>query len=57
MFQPGDTIQYVDIDINSTDGFENTEYFFAGLAITQGSGSVGEPDSATVFIQETGQNI
>ena len=55
MFQSSDSIQYVDIAITDDGVFEGTEYFYADLAISEGSGSVGAPNTTTVFITE-GEN-
>jgi uncharacterized protein with FMN-binding domain len=57
VFQPGDTIMYVHINITLDGIFENTEYFNVGMMITEGSGSVMEPTSSTVFIWEEGNTI
>ena len=56
VFQSGDSIQYVEIPITEDDIFEGTEYFYADLAISAGSGSVGAPNTTTVFIIEEGEN-
>ena len=56
MFQSGDSIQYVEIPITNDSYFERTEYFYADLTISAGSGSVGAPNTTTVFIIEEGEN-
>ena len=56
MFQSSDSIQYVEIPITDDGVFEPTEYFYADLAISAGSGSVGAPKTTTVFITEAGEN-
>ena len=56
VFQSSDSIQYVEIPITDDGAFEGTEYFYADLAIFAGSGSVGAPNTTTVFITEEGEN-
>ena len=56
VFQSSDSIQYVEIPITDDGVFERTEYFYADLAISAGSGSVGAPNTTTVFITEEGEN-
>ena len=56
VFQSNDSIQYVEIPITDDGVFERTEYFYADLAISAGSGSVGAPNTTTVFITEEGEN-
>ena len=56
VFQSSDSIQYVEINITDDGVFERTEYFYADLAISAGSGSVGAPNTTTVFITEAGEN-
>ena len=57
MFQPNDTIQYVDINITTDGVFECPEYFHVDMMVPEGSAaSVGEPDSATIFIWEEGES-
>ena len=56
VFQSSDSIQYVEIPITNDGVFERTEYFYADLAISAGSGSVGAPNTTTVFITEEGEN-
>ena len=56
VFQSGDSIQYVEIPITEDGVFERTEYFYADLTISAGSGSVGAPNTTTVFITEEGEN-
>ena len=56
VFQSSDSIQYVDIAITDDGVFEGTEYFYADLAISAGSGSVDAPNTTTVFITEEGEN-
>ena len=56
MFQSSDSVQYVEIPITDDGVFERTEYFYADLAISAGSGSVGASKTTTVFITEAGEN-
>ena len=56
VFQSSDSIQYVEIPITNDSYFERTEYFYADLTISAGSGSVGAPNTTTVFIIEEGEN-
>ena len=56
VFQSSDSIQYVEIPITDDGVFERTEYFYADLTISAGSGSVGAPNTTTVFITEEGEN-
>ena len=56
VFQSGDSIQYVEIPITDDDVSEGTEYFYADLTISAGSGSVGTPNTTTVFIIDEGEN-
>ena len=56
VFQSSDSIQYVEILITDDGVFERTEYFYADLTISAGSGSVGAPKSTIVFITEEGEN-
>ena len=56
VFQSSDSIQYVEIPITDDGVFEGTEYFYADLTISAGSGSVGAPNTTTVFIIEEGEN-
>ena len=56
MFHSSDSIQYVEIPITDDGIFEGTEYFYADLAISAGSGSVGAPNTTTVFIIDKGEN-
>ena len=58
VFQPGDTIQYVNVPISVDGRFERTEYFNVDLAITSGSaGSIGNQDEAVVLILEEGEGV
>ena len=56
VFQSSDSIQYVEIPITDDGVFERTEFFYVNLAISAGSGSVGAPNTTTVFIIEEGEN-
>ena len=56
VFQSSDSIQYVEIPITDDGVPERTEYFYADLAIFAGSGSVGAPNTTTVFITEEDEN-
>ena len=46
----------MDIPITDDGVFERTEYFYADLARSAGSGSVGAPNTTTVFIIEEGES-
>ena len=56
VFRSSDSIQYVEIPIANDSLPERTEYFYADLAISAGSGSVGAPNTTTVFITEEGES-
>ena len=58
VFQPpfNDSTLYVEIPITDDGVPERTEYFYADLTISAGSGSVGAPNTTTVFITEEGEN-
>ena len=56
MFQSNDSIQYVLCSITNDSVFERTEYFYVDMAICAGSGSIGAPNTITVFIIDEGEN-